>query len=238
MKSTHIHRRFIFVAFSLFASLANVSQATDEKIAELKTLSGKTFLDVLVTKVTPSEITIIHESGAAHIPLKDLPDDLKTKFGYDPAKAEAYAKAVAQAEKQAAGAEKKAAEVKALDKTKKVGVFIVDRQTDNGLLVNSCSIDNGDFEQFTRLYTDAIRTGGGKEAPILCRGDRKYILLDVPKKEYVEGVFIGGLFLSAGTVKAEDGSRMKAFRYVGVGKKTDQCWKCIDWEDYSTHDSK
>lgn len=72
--------------------LVVTSYAEEEKIPEIKTSSGKTYHDVRVTKVTPCEISIMHESGVTRIPLKDLPDDLKTKFGYDPVKAAEFQK--------------------------------------------------------------------------------------------------------------------------------------------------
>ena len=86
-------RRLAFLIFCILSvGLACVSRAEDEKIPEIKTASGKTYRDVRVTKVTPSEISIMHESGAGRIPLKDLPDDLKAKFGYDPARAMEFKK--------------------------------------------------------------------------------------------------------------------------------------------------
>jgi hypothetical protein len=88
-----ISRRLTFSIFcALSVGLAPLSQAEDEKISEIKTVSGTTYQNVKITKVTPSEISIIHESGVARILLKDLPDDLKTKFDYDPNKAEAHAR--------------------------------------------------------------------------------------------------------------------------------------------------
>lgn len=233
---------------ALSIGLAQVSRA-DDKISELKTATGMTYQCVQITRVTTSEIGIIHESGAASIALKDLPDELKTKFGYDPVKAEAHATAQKKAEaltyqqleeavkkqeevdKQLAKAAKKEEEAEALIATSKPGVFIVDRMTDCGLLVSNCSRDHGNYERFNQFYVDGIRTGGGKDAPAECRGYRRYMLLDVPKKEYVYGVLIGGRFVSAGTAEAENGSRIKAFRYVGTGRKTDEFWKCIDWDD-------
>jgi len=102
-------KRFTFaILCALSVGLAPVALAEDEKIPEIKTASGKTYQGVRITKVTPSEISIIHESGVARIPLKDLPEDLKTKFGYDPTKAEAHAAAVAQADAQNAAAAAKA----------------------------------------------------------------------------------------------------------------------------------
>ena len=106
-------RRLAFSILCLLSvGLAPVSRGEDEKIPEIKTVSGKTYRDVRVTKVTPSEISVIHESGAGRIPLKDLPDDLKAKFGYDPAKAAEFQKQAAAKEAQIQAAVNQAAEYK------------------------------------------------------------------------------------------------------------------------------
>ncbi len=81
-----------------------------EKIPDLKTLSGKTYRNVTVSDITPSEIRIMHESGAARIQMEDLSADLKAKFGYDPEKAKAHERAEAEKEKAKAEAIAKARE--------------------------------------------------------------------------------------------------------------------------------
>ena len=82
------------------------ARAAGEKIPEVKTLSGKIYRNVQVTKATPTDVSIVHEGGAARIQMTDLPEDLKAKLGYDPAKAEAHAAqekdAIAKAAKNAA----------------------------------------------------------------------------------------------------------------------------------------
>ncbi len=129
----------------LAVGLVATSQAENEKIPELKTLSGKSYRDAVVTKVTPSEIRIIHESGTARILLKDLPGDLKAKFGYDPVKAEEFKKQddarlaqnEAAAAKQEAAANQAALHQKKL-KTAERRTFRVTQvtKTPNGLLAN------------------------------------------------------------------------------------------------------
>lgn len=226
-------RRFAGLIFcALSVGLAPVSRAEDEKIPELKTASGKTYQDVRITKVTPSEISIIHESGVARIPLKDLPDDLKTKFGYDTAKAEAHAKAKsqanAQAEKQMAEAEKKNAEMKALLKAAKPGIFIVDRYAeDKGVVVYGIKLEAFDkiswLQEFDKDNAPAkwniITTGQGEGNSHWINYDKKYLLIDLPKKEnYYENSSVGGMFVKAGSAKMDDGTRIPMFRFVCLGK--------------------
>jgi hypothetical protein len=47
------------------------------------------YYDVKVTQVTPLTLVFIHRHGIASVALTDLPADLQTRFGYDPAKAAA-----------------------------------------------------------------------------------------------------------------------------------------------------
>jgi hypothetical protein len=100
----------------LAAALSNHILAEEEKIPEVKTASGKIYKNVRITNVTPSEVRIFHEEGVGRIPFADLPDDLKSKLGYDPVKAEehkqAVAKSAAKAQIQNAEATKKAAMLK------------------------------------------------------------------------------------------------------------------------------
>lgn len=48
------------------------------------------FSDVIVTAVFPDRIAINHSSGAATIPMENLPEDLQRQFHYDPDKAAQY----------------------------------------------------------------------------------------------------------------------------------------------------
>lgn len=100
MNKLFLRKSSVSILCLLALGLVASSQAEDETIQEIKTASGKTYQDVRITKVTPSEISIMHESGVARIPLKDLPDDLKAKFGYDPEKEKAEAEIRANAAKK------------------------------------------------------------------------------------------------------------------------------------------
>ena len=158
--------------------------AENEKIPELKTQNGKIYLNAIITKISPSEISIMHEFGAARIPMKDLSDDMKIRFGYDPEKAkihaEALAKADAENEKMLAQADKEQAEINALTAKKlkesevekaevkaliasaKTGIFIVNRyEKDGGLFVYGCSVDG--LNAITRMQD--MKKKLGKQAP-------------------------------------------------------------------------
>ena len=222
--------------------LVPISRAEDEKIPEIKTTSGKTYRDVRVTKVTPGEISIMHESGVARIPMKDLPDDLKAKFGYDPVKAEAHAKATGEAEKQLAEAAKQQAEAKALMASAKPGIFIVDRYAgEQGVFVYGCTTVglNGIWEmqdlqkrvgeKHAPGKWNIVTTGQGNGASEWIDPDKSYLLIGLPKKEtYVKNSSVGGMFVKAGTVKLSDDTRIPAFRFVGLGKSDNIGFDTID----------
>lgn len=67
----------------------------------IKTLDGKVYKDVIIGTVTPASVDVhcTDKPGRiVSIPLKDLPEDLKTEFGYNPEKAKAYRKKEAKVE--------------------------------------------------------------------------------------------------------------------------------------------
>jgi len=51
------------------------------------TSDGKTYQNVVVTKIEPTTVTISHSLGVAHIPISSLPAGIQTKLNYDPAAA-------------------------------------------------------------------------------------------------------------------------------------------------------
>jgi ATPase subunit of ABC transporter with duplicated ATPase domains len=79
----------------------------------ITTISGTTYSEASVTKTTPTAISIMHSTGTAKIPFKDLPAATQKKYGYDPAKAAEYEEQEAQRQaeqKQRAEAQKIQAE--------------------------------------------------------------------------------------------------------------------------------
>jgi len=58
----------------------------------LTDLSGKKYNNTKVTAVEPDAIVISHEAGVAKIPFTQLPEEIRKKHGYDPMKAEAFAR--------------------------------------------------------------------------------------------------------------------------------------------------
>jgi len=49
-----------------------------------ETSDGKTYQNVVVTKIEPDTVTITHSMGVAHIPIALLPADIQNQLNYDP----------------------------------------------------------------------------------------------------------------------------------------------------------
>ncbi|WP_395752858.1 hypothetical protein [Prosthecobacter sp.] len=81
--------RTILAVVSLFSCTLAVKAA--DVYPQLNTLDGKTFQQVKVMKVSPTEIRIMHSDGFATITLSNLPPDIRVKYGQADPAAEAQA---------------------------------------------------------------------------------------------------------------------------------------------------
>ena len=72
-----------------FLLLAQLADAED-----IRTKDGKLHRNVTVTSVAPDGISVTTSAGIEHLPFTQLPPELQQKYGYDPAKAAAYANAL------------------------------------------------------------------------------------------------------------------------------------------------
>ncbi len=62
---------------------------------DLTTLDGKTYRNITVTRVEADGLVVTHAEGGCKIEFLNLPEDVRKKYSYDPAKAEAAKKAAA-----------------------------------------------------------------------------------------------------------------------------------------------
>jgi hypothetical protein len=79
------------IALSLFAASAAAVADQGEAIT-LRTLSGKTYRGVSVSKVDPDGVCFRHSNGAGKVLFSDMSSELRQSFGYDSKKAVAYEK--------------------------------------------------------------------------------------------------------------------------------------------------
>jgi hypothetical protein len=69
----------------LSLSLISVALAYD-----FKTVSGKEYKDVTVSRVEPDGLVLMSKSGISKVYFTELPKDVQERFGYDPQKAADY----------------------------------------------------------------------------------------------------------------------------------------------------
>jgi hypothetical protein len=70
-----------------FLSLSFISVALAD---DFKTLTGKEYKDVTVSRVEPDGIVVTSKSGISKVYFTELPKDVQGRFGYDPQKAGDY----------------------------------------------------------------------------------------------------------------------------------------------------
>src|SRR6188472_2695517 len=70
-----------------FLSLSFISLAPAD---DFKTLTGKEYKDVTVSRVEPDGIVLTGKAGISKVYFTELPKDVQERFGYDPQKAGDY----------------------------------------------------------------------------------------------------------------------------------------------------
>jgi hypothetical protein len=79
--------------------LMMVAVAISVSAADLRTISGKTYVNYKVVKVLPDALQVSHESGVSNVPLSDVPPEIREQYAEQVAKAaEAMGKAKAKAD--------------------------------------------------------------------------------------------------------------------------------------------
>jgi hypothetical protein len=101
-----IMKTVLMLTLALSAMLLTGAQAAPEEEAgkpfQLTTLTGDKYKNCRILKVTPEAMTVMHDAGVSKISFEILSDEWRTKFRYDPAKAEEFAKVEEQRAKEAA----------------------------------------------------------------------------------------------------------------------------------------
>jgi hypothetical protein len=101
-----------------FAVIVTVCSATIALADDFKTIDGKEYKNVKVSRVEPDGIVITFSGGIVKIPFTELSPEIQKKYSYDPRAATAYS--AGQNEQQAALArQRKADEQQRLDERQK-----------------------------------------------------------------------------------------------------------------------
>lgn len=74
----------------LLLTLLALASAHAAPLEKISTLTGKTYRQCEIVKVHPDGVSFTHAHGAAKVLFTDLPQEWRTRLGYDPAKAKAY----------------------------------------------------------------------------------------------------------------------------------------------------
>lgn len=75
---------------SLVLLLAMPAVAAPQKYGTIATRTGRVFHDCKIMRIYPDGVSFTHRDGAAKIAFKDLPEELRREFRYDPQKEAEY----------------------------------------------------------------------------------------------------------------------------------------------------
>jgi hypothetical protein len=90
-------KRFLFlIAGSILGTSALLKADEGRSISMIVTKSGKTYQNCRIFKQDPDGVMFSHQVGAAKVLFADMTETMRNALGYDAAKAEAYAKSVAE----------------------------------------------------------------------------------------------------------------------------------------------
>lgn len=90
------------VLFLMLLAATLPAWAGPQAVPAITTRTGQVFRDCKLVRVYPDGVSFTHRDGVVRIPFKDLPDNLRAQYPYDPAAEAAYLK-----EQQARRAEEK-----------------------------------------------------------------------------------------------------------------------------------
>lgn len=138
-------------AFSL-AAIAVLFGAASLFADDVRTLSGREYKDVKVSRIEPDGITIITKNGVKKIPFAKLSGDVRERYGYDPQKEAAY-----KADEQQKAAAKARANA-AVEASKQLIRGIVVKNTVQGVLLR-CKLDSGRTVHESRWIGDKHVSG-------------------------------------------------------------------------------
>lgn len=145
--------RILFLFFILGLVFPVYSQALEKKLKYKKLLK---YEEVLITKVTPSYISIIHKNGARTIPIEDLPQSIRINLGMSLDSAIIHREKIKQRQKLAT---QRAKMKHVLARKRLIFSGTVFQVTDRGLLLKEVSYTDGSKEEKKIPYK--VRTGGG-----------------------------------------------------------------------------
>src|SRR5437867_4416651 len=67
---------------------------------DITTLDGKTYPNCRISRVYPDSVCILFSGSGARVKFMNLPESLRSEYGFDPGRAEAFEKAEAARDQQ------------------------------------------------------------------------------------------------------------------------------------------
>jgi hypothetical protein len=190
-------KNLLLIFFSISAAVF-----AQEKLEQITTLEGKTYINCTITKVEPDGLRIMHDNGVGKLFFDNLPSELQIKYNYDPLKAQQFKAEVKQQQakivlqnqaSQEAVAKKQqlAAQREEIEKKIKRVIGKVIQVTNEGLLI-SCRDD---------VSYDSNRRNGGNlsaaeqaqlnnEMSLPPRAKDIIFLTKYPQREIIDGAWI------------------------------------------------
>ncbi len=203
-------KRFLPWGFAAFACLSPLSAQEGKTYPKLLD-----YEEVVVRKVEPDGIRIIHKGGVAKIPLERLPPEIVAELGLNPDDAALHRKNTGVAENEAARRQQAAEFLKSRVTTLSGTILQV---KDGGFLLSPATFTTGKTKEIKVPYT--IREGG----PTTLQPNRKPVVRKGFKTETVpETVTVEVAWLACDTRNYIDGMNFEKsvyvhgkFNYVGV----------------------
>ena len=195
MKS-HLIIALLFIASSLYAE-------------DLKTQDGTVYKNATITTVTAAYVSVMHDDGTARLMLRNLPEELQKKYGYDPNKAAQHMTAEAQAQQNAAQ-QRQLAE---FDRLSLIVDGTISQVTDDGVFFRGSAYTATTSQSTTRLSDGSDSTTTTTKAKSL--GSTGLIFIAGATIGVTDGKPWTGRVWPAGSYRYES---------VGAGTKTIERW--------------
>lgn len=186
--------------------LLNPFSHAQEKILSYEKLLN--YEEVVISKVTPSKILIVHKKGAASIAIEDLPESVRGNLGMTPEKAKKHRKLLVERRKKMA---LRANIKRTLARNRLYFTGSVFQVTEGGVLLNEVCFSNGTKEKIKIFYQ--VKTGG----PTSLSPNRSYRYTTKSKTKWVLKVRemnYWPIFVRCDTTGYVDGSRFSDTVYA------------------------
>jgi len=140
-----------------FLSLSFISLALAD---DFKTLTGKEYKDVTVSRVEPDGIVLTGKAGISKVYFTELPKDVQERFGYDPQKAGDYSSQQSAGFEQVRKQQEEASRQKA-EASQKADQYRVEQATRQ----NNIRILQARYEELQRQEDDLLVQIGEAKKP-------------------------------------------------------------------------